>query len=129
MRLLTSLLLASLVLAGCRAPSGAAARASKKDPYLILAEELATTQRDNLFDAVRQVRPTWFSRISRQQSGDASIMVYLEDRQIGEAATLRRFSVQSVASVRYLAPTEAQVRFGQANGGRPAIVLEAARSQ
>ena len=98
-----------------------------RDQYLILGSELESTSRDNLYDAVRQLRPGWFTRQNRQQSGEDNIIVYLDDRQLGPATALRRFSVRSIHSVKYLSPTEAQVRYGQTNIGRPAILVEMAR--
>lgn len=48
---------------------------------------------------------------------------------LGTVGTLSRFDVGSVHTVRYLAPTEAQIRFGQLNGGRAAILIELARNE
>jgi hypothetical protein len=101
---------------------------ASRDPYLILADEIEKTSRDNLYDAVRQLRPGWFSRRTRNRTGDETIIVYLDDRQMGSVGSLRAVPVQAVRSVRYLSPTEAQVRYGQINVGRPAILLESNRS-
>lgn len=110
--------------------SGPATRpdSDSKDLYLITAKELDAAGLDNLYDAVRQLRPGWLTRRSRQQSGEQSIVVYLDDRQFGSVAQLRQVSSRAVQSIRYLSPTEAQVRYGQMNGGRPAILLESVRS-
>ncbi len=101
--------------------------ATTRDPYLILVAELESAGRDNLYDAVHQLRPGWFTRRTRDRTGEQNIIVYLDDRQIGPVTALRRFSPRDVASARYLSPTEAQVRYGQINTGRPAIQLELAR--
>ena len=100
---------------------------TQKDPYLILSAELEAAGRDNLYDAVRQLRPNWFTRRTRQQTGETNILVYFDDRQMGSVSTMRSVSPRAVQSVRYLSPTEAQVRFGQTNVGRPAILLESLR--
>lgn len=92
------------------------------DPYLISADELEASPHNNLYDAVRQLRPGWFRRAGT--TGDQRIIVYLDDQQVGGVATLSRFTTRSVAEVRYLTPTEAQVRYGQINLGRPAIQLQ-----
>jgi len=92
-----------------------------------MPKELEGTSRDNLLDAVYQLRPGWFNRVNRQQNGGDGIFVYVDDRQIGDVSVLSRFSARSVASVRYLTPTEAQVRYGQMNQGRPAILLATVR--
>lgn len=98
-----------------------------REQYLIVQAELDAVGRDNLYDAVRQLRPEWFSRRTRNQTGEEAILVYLDDRQMGTVTVMRRFSTHSVQNVRYLGPTEAQVRYGQMNQGRPAIQIELAR--
>jgi hypothetical protein len=117
---------------GCStARSGPATRpdSESRDPYLITAKELDAVGRDNLYDAVRQLRPGWLTRRTRQQAGEDNIIVYLDDRQFGTVLQLRQVSSRAVQTVRYLSPTEAQVRYGQINGGRPAILLESVRQQ
>ena len=91
------------------------------DPYRITTAELEASRFDNLYDAVRQMRPDWFRRAS--SSGSGPIWVYLDDQQVGGVTALGRFTTRSVVEVRYLTPTEAQVRYGQSNYGRPAIQL------
>lgn len=98
-----------------------------RSQYLIMASELESTNRPNLYDAVHQLRPGWFTRPTRGRQGEDAIVVYLEDRQMGSVDILKNVSTQTVQAVRYLGPTEAQVRFGQINGGRPAIILETKR--
>jgi len=90
-----------------------------------LASELEASPRANLYDAVWELRPRWFTRSGR--GGSNEVYVYLEDRILGTAGTLRRFQTGLISEVRYLSPTEAQVRFGQNNRGRAAIVVALAR--
>lgn len=94
------------------------------DPYRISLDELEASRFDNLYDAVRQLRPAWFRRVG---TGDQRILVYIDDQQVGGVTALGRFTTRSVVEVRYLTPTEAQVRYGQTNFGRPAILLQSAR--
>ena len=129
-RLLGLGLVIAVLTAGCQSGQSSPRtrpESGSREQYLILAAELESTGRDNLYDAVHQLRPSWFSRVVRQRSGEASIIVYHDDRQMGDVTMLRRVSTRSVKSVRYLSPTEAQVRYGQINVGRPAILLETAR--
>ncbi len=98
------------------------------EQYLIAQSELEATRQQNLYDAIRQVRPFWLGRDRRQGTGGSSeIVVYLDEHQIGGVGQLTRLPVSAVARVRYLSATEAQVRFGTMNGLRPAIVVESAR--
>ena len=96
-----------------------------REPYLITADELEGSRRANLYDAVFELRPRWFSRPAR--GGTSEAFVYVDDQAVGTTGALRRFTLESVAEVRYLSPTEAQVQFGQRNYGRAAIVVVLSR--
>jgi hypothetical protein len=109
----------------CRSGANPSRPGGTRDPYLIEHEELDASPRANLYDAVWELRPRWFTRSSRADVGD--VMVYHEDQFLGRADVLRRFQTGQVASVRYLTPTEAQVRFGRNNRNRPAIVVSLER--
>lgn len=111
---------AALVLVAC--VSAGAKRPLKRDPYLISAAELAESSVSNLYDAVRQLRPGWL-RPTGRTAGTQGVAVYLDEQLLGGGAALRRFSTHSVQELRYLRPTEAQVRYGPNNMGRAAIVL------
>jgi hypothetical protein len=96
-----------------------------RDPYLILAAEVEATPNDNLYDAVRRLRPGWFNPAGQTRAGEAAFLVYFDDQLLGATTTLRQFpTVPAPARIRYLRATEAQVRYGQNNGGRPAVVIE-----
>lgn len=97
---------------------------SSGDQYLILASELESTRQSNVYDAVRQLRPFWFTRDVRNRSGEAAIAVYLDEQLIGSLSSLRRLPTYIVSRVRYMSPTEAQVRFGSINGLRAAILVD-----
>ena len=51
----------------------------------------------------------------------------MDDRVLGAVATLRSVPVGLPDRVRYLSPTEAQLRFGNRNGMAAAIVIEVGR--
>ncbi len=126
MRLIPALAAGLLLLSACRSTT----RPSRPnpeggDPYLIVATELEKSPRANLYDAVWELRPRWFTRSSRADVGD--VIVYVGDQLVGRADALRRFQTTQIAELRYLSPTEAQVRFGQNNRGRPAILVELIR--
>jgi hypothetical protein len=89
--------------------------------------ELEASRQSNLYDAIRQLRPFWLTRQTRNRTGEAGIAVYLDDQFIGDPNALRRLPIHATSQVRYMSPTEAQVRFGQVNGLRAAIVVESAR--
>lgn len=95
----------------------------ERDPYLVTATELAASARANLYDALFELRPRWFTRANR-----ADPYVYVQDQILGTTGALRRFVPHQVVEARYLSPTEAQVQYGQRNLGRPAIVLRFERN-
>jgi hypothetical protein len=106
----------------CRGPG--ASRQAGTDPYLILAAELEKSSHHNLYDAVRQLRPSWYTRTVQGRRGENAIAIYVENQMIGTLSALRRISVFGTEQVRYINATEAQTRYGQSNGGRAAIVVE-----
>src|SRR3990170_4158748 len=80
-----SLFVLTAVLACRSGQSGSPTRPHQglRDQYLILAAELEAVGRDNLYDAVRQARPGWFTRSTRNRTGDGSILVYFDDQPVG----------------------------------------------
>jgi hypothetical protein len=126
-RTLNAILIAFVAFAPACAHSRSQPADSRSDPYIISADELEKNVRQNLYDAVMELRPRWFTRTTRQNTGDP--YVYLQDQQIGTSGALRRFQPSEVGEVRYLSPTEAQVQFGQRNHGRAAIVVVLSRDQ
>lgn len=123
------LLVGLLLLAtGCQAGRPTRPPRHGGDQYLIRQSELESTRQSNLYDAIRQLRPFWYTRdVRNQRNPESAVSVYLDDQLVGGLSALRRLPIYTVAAVRYMSPTEAQVRYGQANGLRPAILIESAR--
>lgn len=115
-----------LLVAGCYSGRPTRPQPGSLDQYLIRNAELETTRQSNLYDAIRQLRPFWYTRDTRSSS-EAAISVYLDDQHIGGLSALRRLPLYATATVKYMSPTEAQVRFGNVNGLRPAILVESVR--
>lgn len=88
------------------------------DSYHISRSELERSRLPTMFDLIQQIRPLWLTN-----GNDASVAVYLNEQLMGGVANLRRISVHLTEEVRYMSATEAQVRFGQTNGLRPAILV------
>lgn len=104
-------------------PSGSA----RTGQYLIEGEELAASPGENLYEVVRLRRPVWLERSVRNATGDAAVAVYFDERYLGPLSILRQMPVRVAARMRYLAPTEAQLRFGPQHGSRAAIVIDSKR--
>ena len=124
--------LSSLIVVLALGACSGAGRPSRPLPpgeqFVVLAAELERSGQTNLYDAIKRIRPFWFTRDTRNlPQGEGSIAVYLDDQQIGGTGALRRLPISTTAIVRYIFPAEAQLRFGQINGLRAAIAVESAR--
>ena len=75
-----------------------------------------------IYDAVRQLRPEWL-----QRRAETAILVYVDGQEAGNASVLHRLSVTTAQRIAYLSPTEAQIRFGNRNHNRAAILIETER--
>jgi len=120
-----ALLLILVGIVACHSPSNAVI----PDRDVLTAEEIATTDAVTAFDAVRLLRPSFFrvrgevslNRPSRNgrdavlADGDSLYdypTVFLNSRMLGSIARLRDILVPTVAEIRYLDPSAANLRFG-----------------
>lgn len=127
MRSVTARVLFVILTLGCYGTRSARPKGESGDQYLIVASELQSTNQPNVYDAVRQLRPQWLTRVVGGRSGDNTIVAYLDEQPIGSASALTRIPLRVASRVRYLSPTEAQVRYGSPNGLRAAILVESAK--
>lgn len=98
---------------------------TRNDPYLIEGDEIqSTAQAQNLYDVVRIRRPAWLTKTVKTASGDEAVVVYLDDRKLGLLPVLRSLRVELAERLRFLSPTEAQLRYGPGHGALAAIVIE-----
>ncbi len=120
-RLAAPLLLTLCLLSVTACGSGRPVRQQRGDGdrYHISRTELESIRLPTLYDAVQQLRPFWLNH-----ANDGSVAVYLNEQLVGGIANLRRISVHLTQDARYMSATEAQVRFGQTNGLRPAILVQ-----
>lgn len=115
-----AVLIASLPLAcSCASAGGQPGRPTTRvDQYVITAEELASANAANLYDAIRQLRPQWLQGSGpttfRGQS-EYPILVYMDRIRFGEPTMLRSVPVALPLSVRWLSASEAQAEFGVGN--------------
>jgi len=108
-------------------PQAADESTARRNPYLIERAELRATAAPSLYDAIIMRRPTWFTRASSTAPGNDAVAVYIGEQLAGPLSMLRQMSVDAAQSVRYLTPTEANLRYGAKHGSRAAIVIEYAR--
>lgn len=113
---------ASTLLAGCAA-QGAAGTTRHN---LVTAEQLARAGDQNLYDALRTIRPTFLR--SRQPANatmpEAPITVYIGGLQMMEGLShLREIQARSVQEVEFLEPHQANARFGGTNNGGALVIV------
>jgi hypothetical protein len=94
---------------GARSPE---TRPTAVDRDFVYQDELRHMQSPDLYTALRQLRPNWFSRSPSVVRGQGDIYVYVDGVFWGGTASLRQLPVQSAVVVRYYSPTEAQATFG-----------------
>jgi hypothetical protein len=79
----------------------------------IRAEELRFLGSGDALGAVRSLRPSWL-RSAKPQSvtGNDRLVVYFEELRMGGVDALQAMSITDIGRIEYLAPHEAQFRFG-----------------
>lgn len=110
--LLAGLALWGGAVAGATALSSTQAHAQRHQNRLT-GDELRATSKDNLFDAIRALRPNWMARRGR---GSISTMeyvkVYRDGMQQGPPAVMRDMNLEEVTEVTYLSASDATTRYG-----------------
>ena len=108
--------------AGC-ASSGNAPTMQRN---VLTAEELTRAGDVSLYDALRQLRPTFLrSRgiIVGATTPPPAIQVYIGGMRMGETDHLRQIGARSVQEVRFLEPQQANAQFGGNNSGGAIVVV------
>ena len=100
--------------AGGASPGTEAHPATYQDRNLITQDELQRTSAQNLFDAIRSLRPQWLRQSPTviRQGSEGTVLVYLDGVQYGDPSMLRQISLLTVQEVRFLSASEAQARYG-----------------
>lgn len=112
-----ALALASAACSSTGTKSGGPTRATR-DRNLITAAELAEVTQQNVFDAVRRLRPAWLRLRGRGTASidrESSIPVYLDGVLRGSTRLLGRLRPSQVREIRHLEPNEAAVRYGSSH--------------
>jgi hypothetical protein len=89
--------------------------------------ELATTNSDNLYDAIAKLRPQWLTSrgpVSATDITPTSVDVFMNGTLLGKADYLREVRLLDVSEVRYWDAGQASARFGM---GHPRGVIELTR--
>ncbi len=116
MRLRIAAALLSVALAGCApgATSGGAPVSHAR--AVVTPAELAATHATNLYDALRQIRPEYFTArgVSSIRLATPDLpAVYLDRNQLDGLDAMRTIDISLVQEVRRLTPSEANVRLAR----------------
>lgn len=133
-------LFAAALLTACAAANTAAPR-TRGSANVITAEEIATSGAPNAFQLVQSLRPEWLRirgiqslsesthtigregkdaapvangdpRIQIPNAGRAQVMVYIGQARLGEPRSLEQVLAADVASIQFLSPQQATLRYG-----------------
>ncbi len=140
------------VLVGACAPAANGSGAVRASSNLITAEEIATSGAHTAYGLVQSLRPQWLrsrgiqslsesthtvgrggssgapvansgdSRVTIPNAGRPQVMAYLDRAQLGDPRALDQIMAVDVASIEFLSPAQATLRFG-ANHTHGAIVV------
>ncbi len=112
-----ALALASAACSSTGSSSGRSARINRNS-NLITESELAEVTQQNVFDAVRRLRPAWLRVRGRGMVSldmESTIPVYLDGILRGSTALLGRIRPSEVQEIRYLDPNDATIRYGSSH--------------
>lgn len=125
-RMLALLALAtSCAIAGCAAATSA--QGGRAGSNQLTETELASTNSDNLYDAIAKLRPDWLTSRGPKSVTDmtlASVDVFMNGTMLGGIDYLREVRPLDVRDVRYWNAGQAATRFGM---GHPRGVIELIR--
>lgn len=124
--LVLAAILCTCMLAGCAGATTQSGSGAARSTMLT-HDELAKTNSNNLYDAIKKLRPEWLTSRGPTSVTDATpstVDVYMNGSELGGIDYLREVSTLDVSAVRYWDPGQASARFGM---GHPSGVIELIR--
>ena len=124
-RLRVVLVIACAVLLVDCASSGSRGAASGGSFDVLTAEQIQETSANNLWDAIRTLRPRWLrtrGRTSIIGQGPDEPVVYVSGTRYGSLSALRQMNVNQVRRVEFVDPLDATTRFGTGHAGGAILV-------
>jgi len=110
-----SVVLLSMSLAACAAASSSTRPVLSAGRDVITAGEIVASRVTDAYQAVAQLRPEFLRRRSLSSIPTFSTpeaTVYLDDLPFGGPESLRSIPLERVRLIRYISPTEADLRWG-----------------
>lgn len=103
---------AAALVSGCATATDAAGSSSRT---LITSQDLAETNAQTAYDAVRVLQPHWLGSRGPTSITDMTptrVSIVVNGVEVGDASYLRNVSVVDVSELRYYEPGVAAARFG-----------------
>jgi hypothetical protein len=98
---------------------------------VLTAAEIVASRVTDVYQAVMQLRPEFLRRRPISQPitpfTTVSIAVYLDDMPYGSAESLRQIPLDRVRLIRYLSPTEANLKYGGSHAAGAILVTTMAK--
>jgi hypothetical protein len=121
--------LTTLSIASACASAATQSQSSGGNSAQLTRADLATTNSNNVYDAIAKLRPEWLSSrgpTSVKDPTPTSVDVYMNGTLLGKADYLRDVRLLDVSEVRYWNAGQASARFGI---GHPRGVIEIIRKE
>jgi len=100
-------------LAGCASASGSSQNAGPgRNPDVLTAEEIATTDARTAYDAVARLRPRFLIVRGDNHVAPTPLRVIVNDVPHANTDALRAIRADEVIEIRYLSSSEASLRWG-----------------
>lgn len=86
----------------------------------ITYEDIADLPARDAYEVVQTLRPMWLrgrARMSIQNPGTLTPVVYVDNMRFGDVGSLRQISADAVAEIRYIGASDATTRWGTGHAG------------
>jgi hypothetical protein len=90
-----------------------------RDPNLITADEIATSNESNAYDVVARLRPMFLKSRGRTTINGPDYeyaTVFVDGQRYGDLSTLKNIVANQIESIRYLSTGDAVARYGMEYG-------------
>lgn len=124
MRAAIGIVASALLLAACSTPQGARGPEPSRDVSDVSRDRTVLTQTqfgahqfNNAFDAIEALRSNWLkTRGPDSFQAPSQVRVYLDNVSLGDTATLRTISINTIVYIRYYDGISATARWGLDHG-------------
>jgi hypothetical protein len=96
-----------------------ASKQVKSDPNRLMAEEIATSKRPTIYEAVDRLRPSW---LRKDMLTGEEVVVYMDEQNVGGSDKLRDIPSVDVVELQYVPHADAVRRWGSDIKGSVIVV-------